>query len=103
MQSFIINITFNVFTRKTVKKLFGIYFDTKVTDLEIGITPGLVFFPTNKVGLEASFGFVGFSYRTSKTDLGGGDELKISDSTFGLNANSIRPNFSLGFRYYLTK
>ena len=75
----------------------------KVTALEIGVTPGLVFFPTNKVGLEANFGFVGFSSRTSKADLGGGDELKVTSSTFGLNANSIRPTFSLGFRYYLTK
>lgn len=75
----------------------------KTTDLEIGVTPGIVFFPTNKVGLEASFGFVGYSSSTSKTDLGGGDELKVTNSTFGLSANSITPTFSLAFRYYLTK
>ncbi|KOY84939.1 hypothetical protein AD998_01140 [bacterium 336/3] len=75
----------------------------KTTDLEIGITPGIVFFPTSKVGLEANFGFVGFSSTTSKTDLGNGNESKFTNSTFGLSANSIRPSFSLGFRYYLTK
>lgn len=75
----------------------------KTTALEIGITPGIVFFPTNKVGLEANFGFVGFSSVTSKADLGGGNEAKSTVSSFGLSANSIRPTFSLGFRYYLTK
>jgi len=75
----------------------------KTTDLEIGVTPGIVFFPTNKVGIEANFGFIGYSSSTAKTDLGGGDELKITDSTFGLSANSITPTFSLAFRYYLTK
>jgi hypothetical protein len=75
----------------------------KVTNLEIGVTPGLVFFPTNKVGLEANFGFVGYSSTTAKTDLGGGGERKVNSSTIGLGANSISPTFSLGFRYYLTK
>lgn len=74
----------------------------KVTALEVGITPGLVFFPTNKVGLEANFGFVGFSSVTSKST-NGSTETKVSNSNFGLGANSISPTFSLGFRYYLTK
>lgn len=75
----------------------------KVTTLEVGISPGLVFFPSNRVGLEANFGFVGFSSETSKADLGSGNEQKTTETTVGLNANSIRPTFSLGFRYYLTK
>lgn len=75
----------------------------KVTALEVGITPGLVFFPTNKVGLEANFGFVGFSSRTQKATTGGGGEVKSTDTSFGFGANSIQPTFSLGFRYYLAK
>ncbi len=75
----------------------------KSTTLEFGVTPGLVFFPTNKVGLEANFGFVGFSSETRKQDLGGGNETKVTSSNFGFGANTIRPTFSLGFRYYLTK
>lgn len=75
----------------------------KVTALEVGITPGLVFFPTSKVGLEANFGFVGFSSRTQKVTTGGGGEVKSTDTSIGFGANSIQPTFSLGFRYYLAK
>jgi len=74
----------------------------KTTTLEVGITPGIVFFPTNKVGLEANFGFVGFSSETTKSK-SGNNELKLTDTSFGFGANSIQPTFSLGFRYYLAK
>jgi hypothetical protein len=75
----------------------------KSTILEFGLTPGLVFFPTNRVGLEANFGFIGFSSITDRSDLGGGNESKTTSSNFGFGANTIRPAFSLGFRYYLAK
>jgi len=73
----------------------------KVSDLEIGIRPGIVFFPTENIGLEASFGFVGFASSTSTLKIDDNTETKVSGSTIGLNANSISPTFSLGFRYYL--
>ncbi|GAB4126518.1 MAG: hypothetical protein OHK0045_01280 [Raineya sp.] len=74
----------------------------KITTLEIGVVPGLVFFPTSKVGLEANFGFIGFASETSKekTPLG---ETKTTTTNVGFGANTIRPTFSLGFRYYLSK
>jgi hypothetical protein len=76
--------------------------DIKLTILEVGITPGIVFFPTNKVGLEANFGFIGFGSTTEKTKQGN-TEVKETETSFGFGANSIQPTFSLGFRYYLTK
>jgi len=76
--------------------------DSKITILEVGITPGIVFFPTNKVGLEANFGFIGFGSTTTKTEQGN-NEIKETETSFGFGANSIQPTFSLGFRYYLTK
>lgn len=75
----------------------------KSTTLEFGLTPGIVFFPTNKIGLEANFGFVGFSSTTRRRDLGGGNETKTVTTDIGFGANTIRPAFSLGFRYYLAK
>ncbi|MCS6795235.1 MAG: outer membrane beta-barrel protein [Raineya sp.] len=74
----------------------------KVTTLEIGIRPGIVFFPTNKVGLEANFGFIGFSSITSKEE-NSGITAKETTTEIGFGANSIQPTFSLGFRYYLAK
>jgi hypothetical protein len=78
----------------------------KTTTLEVGITPGIVFFPTNKVGLETNFGFVGFSSITTKEEVQIINQTftkKTTNSSFGFGANSIQPTFSLGFRYYLTK
>ncbi|MDX1904263.1 MAG: outer membrane beta-barrel protein [Thermonemataceae bacterium] len=74
----------------------------KTTSFQFGVVPGLVFFPTSKVGLEASFGFVGASIISSKQDTAGGTD-KSTTTEFGLSANSITPTFSFGFRYYLTK
>ncbi|MCU0437008.1 MAG: porin family protein [Raineya sp.] len=74
---------------------------SKISTLEVGFRPGIVFFPTNKVGLEANFGFVGFSSLTDKDP--NNSSNKTITSEFGLGANSITPELSLGFRYYLTK
>lgn len=74
----------------------------KVTALEVGVTPGLVFFPSKNVGLEANFGFVGFSSTTTKTENGVFTD-KNTETEIGLGANSISPAFSFGFRYYLAK
>jgi len=74
---------------------------SKISTLEVGLRPGIVFFPTSKVGLEANFGFVGFSSFTDKNP--NDSSNKTITSSFGLNANTITPTFSLGFRYYLTK
>jgi len=74
----------------------------KTTTLEVGITHGIVFCPTNEVGLEANFGFIGFGSTTAKTEQGN-TEVKETETSFGFGANSIQPTFSLGFRYYLTK
>lgn len=71
--------------------------------LGFGVRPGIVFFPTSQVGLEANFGFVGFSSVTAKKDLGNGATVKNVSTQFGFGANSIQPTFSLGFRYYLAK
>ncbi len=74
----------------------------KITALEVGITPGLVFFPSKNVGLEANFGFVGFSSTTLKTE-NNIFTTKNTETSVGFGANSISPAFSFAFRYYLAK
>ncbi len=80
--------------------------ESKITALEVGITPGLVFFPSKNVGLEANFGFVGFSSTTLKKEeniLNNILTTKRTETSVGFGANSISPAFSFAFRYYLAK
>jgi|GEM_PF-3937959 len=81
---------------------------TTNTNLSAGITPGIVYFPTERIGLEANFGFLGYTSRKIKEP--NGDES--TETNFGLEANSLTPGtlrseaFSVpiglqfGFRYY---
>jgi outer membrane protein len=75
----------------------------KSTQFSFGVTPGLVYFPTNKIGLEANFGFVGYTSDKFTSTSNTGVKTEQTTNQFALGANSINPQFSLGFRYYFTK
>ncbi|MET4105888.1 outer membrane beta-barrel protein [Hymenobacter sp. UYP22] len=66
----------------------------------IGITPTLVFFPIEKLGLELSFGGIGYGRSTSKLDATRTQaESKATSSSFG--AGFGLNQLSLGASYYL--
>jgi Outer membrane protein beta-barrel domain len=65
----------------------------------IGISPALVFFPIDKLGLELAFGGIGYGRNTSKTDaVRNQPEAKSTSSSFG--ANFGLDQLSLGASYY---
>ena len=73
------------------------------TNLSIGIRPGIIYFPNEKVGLEASFGFIGYYSETTKEIIDADSDVteKINGFTFG--ANSLNPSLQFGFRYYFQR
>lgn len=74
----------------------------KLSSLSVGITPGVIFFPSSKVGLEANIGFLGYSSNTSKTTQTNPDiTTTTTRGSFGLNVSSFTPIFNVGFYYYL--
>ncbi len=72
----------------------------KLSNLSIGITPGIIYFPTSKIGLEANIGFLGFTSNTSKSE-GTNITTTSTNSKFGLNVDTFTPAFNVGFFYYL--
>lgn len=73
------------------------------TNLSVGITPGIIYFPNEKIGLEASFGFIGYYSETTKEiiDADTDETVKINGFTFG--SNSLNPALQFGFRYYFQR
>jgi hypothetical protein len=68
----------------------------KASDFSIGITPGIQFMVSQKIALEATFGFVG--YQSSYNEWGTNSSTK--NGGFGLNLDpSSFLNF--GFRYFI--
>lgn len=66
--------------------------------IRVGIVPGFRYDITDRLGLEAGIGFLGFNRDVDKSGSGNNEEKEI-DSTFEL---SFLPNsFSLGIRYTL--
>ncbi|KUG06026.1 hypothetical protein ASU33_01255 [Solirubrum puertoriconensis] len=65
-------------------------------------TPSVVYFPVSKVGIEASFGNIGYSYFRNKQERPSNSQVErqqYSNKTFGANL-SLR-NFALGASLYL--
>ncbi|MER2997526.1 outer membrane beta-barrel protein [Pontibacter populi] len=62
------------------------------------ITPGVYYFPTEKIGLSATFGSLGYSATTWKSEEGSNKEVQ---SDFGLNLSSS--TFGIGFSYYINR
>lgn len=62
----------------------------------IQLSPGIVYFPTDKIGLELGVG--GLSYYHNRSQYEGSDDVRSSNS-FGFNINSLSP--SIGIQFYL--
>ncbi|MEJ8757279.1 outer membrane beta-barrel protein [Pontibacter sp. H259] len=72
--------------------------DLKLSGVQIGVSPGLSFFPTEKIGISARFGSLGYTEFSMKPE-GGTDSSK--SSTFGLDLNAS--TLALGFSYYINR
>ena len=55
-------------------------------EINAGITPGIVFYVSKRVALEANYGFLGYSSYT-QTDKSGLQDIKDTQGNFGLNIN----------------
>jgi hypothetical protein len=70
----------------------------------IVVQPGLVFFATKRIGIEATLGFIGYSFERNKrvqTANGVQSEYIAVDKNFDISFNPAR--FSLGLQFYLGK
>ncbi len=73
--------------------------ESSTLGLGFQVAPGVVFFPTPKVGIEARIGnLLGYSLNTSTQKVTGGEIVSTSSNVSILNVNSF--NMSLGFNYY---
>jgi hypothetical protein len=83
----------------------------KGSNLAVGITPGIVYFPTTRIGLEANFGFLGFTSSKQEEINGSNNKVETTNTEFGLKANSLQPTtiqtipfgLQFAFRYYFAK
>ena len=82
----------------------------RVNSVAVGIYPGIVYFPSEKVGIEATFGSInsnsyllGFASTTTTTpEQGNTPETKTTDNSFDAGFNSLRAlNFT--FNYYFAR
>lgn len=72
-------------------------------NLGASVRPGVVYFITPKIGIETSFGSVGFGYFTSKgTNEMPGEKRETRDKGFSGSVN-LSYNFNLGVLVYLGK
>ncbi|MFC5540051.1 hypothetical protein ACFPQ1_37480 [Rhodocytophaga aerolata] len=88
--------TFDV-TRETTSKLYSL-------SPSFRIQPGIVFFATKRVGIEATLGFIGYSFTKSKregTTDGNKFEHKATDKNFQFSLNPA--SFNLGLQFYLNR
>lgn len=69
--------------------------EMKDNTFDVGVAPGIVFFPTEKIGISGSLGNLG--YRTTKTK-GEAFERTISNFNFDLSSGLY-----LGFSYYISR
>jgi len=65
--------------------------------ISIAISPGLVYFPSPKLGIEASFGNIFYNYSTYK-DINVSYKNHDNLSNYGINVSSM--TFNLGMNYY---
>ncbi len=74
-----------------------------------GFSPGIIFFPSSKFGLEANLGFLGYSYTKEKKEFPtnnffSGTTKTVDDVTktgAGFNVDTFRSLFNLGMNIYL--
>ena len=63
------------------------------------LSPGVVYFITRSIGLEASFGNIGYTSRTENIEEQGQKMATYKDS--GLNFNFSATTFNIGINFYL--
>lgn len=74
--------------------------DEGVFEFEIGVRPGFLFMASEKLGIESSIGFLGYSLRRTKLKDSTLDPTPINkDQDFGLDLNFN--TFQIGIQYYL--
>ncbi|MBB6611715.1 outer membrane beta-barrel protein [Pontibacter sp. Tf4] len=73
----------------------GREYKSEVSGFQVAVVPGLSFFPTEKIGITAAFGSLGYSELSSKPEEG---DDKTTSSTVGLNLNAS--TLSIGFSYH---
>ncbi|MEM1135604.1 MAG: hypothetical protein AAGI07_07170, partial [Bacteroidota bacterium] len=73
--------------------------DTKenLFTLQTGLRPGFIFFLTEKIGIEANIGFLGYNYSRNELDEDESD-AKNTNSSFVLDLDLS--SFNLGVQYY---
>lgn len=87
-------------TEITASNQMGNENEGKNNGFGLGISPALVFFPMDNLGLELAFGGIGYSRTTSKSEATRNQpELKSTYSDFGANFGFNQ--LSLGASYYL--
>jgi hypothetical protein len=66
----------------------------------IGFTPGITFFPSDKLGISTSFGFLGYD-RSNSESVNYNETIKSTDSRLGLDLRSYALNLNLN--YYINR
>lgn len=88
---------FSVGNYKSEASYSSVTYEHSINRFHAGVAPGISFFPTEKIGLSATFGWLGYNYATTKPE---GHEKSVN-SGFGLNLNSN--TLGMGFSYYLNR
>lgn len=74
--------------------------DGEITGLNVGLRPGVVYFITKTIGLEASFGYLGFKGQKEMTESEG--EAQSTYESSGFNFNFSASTFNLGLNFYFS-
>lgn len=82
-------------SKQTTESDFTSTIESNSTGYFARLTPGISFFPTDKIGLRASFGNLGYTYLSSEYENGG---AKITSQNLGFNLDSNA--FGVGFSYH---
>lgn len=61
----------------------------------VALSPGIAYFPTNKLGIEFSVQGLHYQYSAVKPENG----TKVEVNEFGLNANSLKPTIGVNFYF----
>ncbi|MBL7934170.1 MAG: outer membrane beta-barrel protein [Bacteroidia bacterium] len=73
----------------------------KSSQLALNLNPGITYFVTNRIGLEATLGYIGYSSQSGNNNRSTG--FQSDTKTRQLNANFSLSSLSLGVRVYLGK
>lgn len=71
----------------------------EIKGYSVNLSPGVVYFITKRIGLEASFGNIGYTSRTENVEEQGQKLATYKDS--GLNINFSATTFNIGINFYL--